>query len=63
MSKKKGDVMRRERQIFVYGDEETQVPGTVLSPGQGHIFIRRLLADDHPGRMHGTVPGQPFQTF
>ena len=29
MSKKKGDVMRRERQIFVYGDEETQVPGCV----------------------------------
>ncbi len=29
MSKKKGDVMRRERQIFVYGDEETNVPGCV----------------------------------
>ncbi len=29
MSKKKGDVMRRERQTFVYGDEETNVPGCV----------------------------------
>ncbi len=29
MSKKKGDVMRKERQIFVYGDEETNVPGCV----------------------------------
>ena len=29
MSKKKGDVMRRERQIFVYGDEETNVLGCV----------------------------------
>lgn len=29
MSKKKGDVMRRERQIFVYGDEENHVPGCV----------------------------------
>lgn len=29
MSKKKGEVMRRERQIFVYGDEETNVPGCV----------------------------------
>lgn len=27
MSKKKGDVMRKERQVFVYGDEETNVPG------------------------------------
>ncbi len=29
MSKKKGDVMRKERQIFVYGDEENDVPGCV----------------------------------
>ena len=29
MSKKKGDVMQRERQIFVYGDEETNVPGCI----------------------------------
>ena len=29
MSKKKGDVMQKERQIFVYGDEETNVPGCV----------------------------------
>ncbi|MCI9328502.1 MAG: DNA polymerase III subunit alpha [Ruminococcus sp.] len=29
MSKKKGDVMRKERQIFVYGDEETNVQGCV----------------------------------
>ena len=29
MSKKKGEVMRRERQTFVYGDEETNVPGCV----------------------------------
>lgn len=29
MSKKKGDVMQKERQIFVYGDEETDVPGCV----------------------------------
>ena len=29
MSKKKGDVMQKERQIFVYGDEEADVPGCV----------------------------------
>ena len=29
MSKKKGDVMQKERQIFVYGDEETGVPGCI----------------------------------
>lgn len=29
MSKKKGDVMQKERQIFVYGDEENHVPGCV----------------------------------
>ena len=29
MSKKKGDVMQKERQIFVYGDEETDIPGCV----------------------------------
>ena len=29
MSKKKGEVMRKERQTFVYGDEETNVPGCV----------------------------------
>ena len=29
MSKKKGDVMQKERQIFVYGDEATDVPGCV----------------------------------
>ena len=29
MSKKKGDVMQKERQIFVYGDEETNVPGCI----------------------------------
>ncbi len=29
MSKKKGDVMQKERQIFVYGDEENGVPGCV----------------------------------
>lgn len=29
MSKKKGEVMRKERQTFVYGDEETHVPGCV----------------------------------
>lgn len=29
MSKKKGDVMQKERQIFVYGDEDTDVPGCV----------------------------------
>lgn len=29
MSKKKGEVMRKERQTFVYGDEETDVPGCV----------------------------------
>ncbi len=29
MSKKKGDVMKKERQIFVYGDEETGVPGCI----------------------------------
>ena len=29
MSKKKGDVMQKERKIFVYGDEETNVPGCV----------------------------------
>ena len=29
MSKKKGDVMRKERQIFVYGDEKTGVPGCI----------------------------------
>ena len=29
MSKKKGDVMKKERQIFVYGDEEAGVPGCV----------------------------------
>ena len=29
MSKKKGDVMQKERQIFVYGDEETNIPGCV----------------------------------
>ncbi len=29
MSKKKADVMLKERQIFVYGDEETNVPGCI----------------------------------
>ena len=29
MSKKKGDVMQKERQIFVHGDEETGVPGCI----------------------------------
>ena len=29
MSKKKSDVMQKERQIFVYGDEETGVPGCI----------------------------------
>lgn len=29
MSKKKGDVMQRERQNFVYGNEEEQVPGCI----------------------------------
>ena len=29
MSKKKGDVMQKERQIFVYGDESTNVPGCI----------------------------------
>lgn len=29
MSKKKADVMQKERQIFVYGDEENGVPGCV----------------------------------
>ena len=29
MSKKKGDVMQKERQIFVYGDEAADVPGCV----------------------------------
>ena len=29
MSKKKGDVMKKERQIFVYGDPETNVPGCI----------------------------------
>lgn len=29
MSKKKGDVMQKERQIFVYGDDENGVPGCI----------------------------------
>ncbi len=29
MSKKKGDVMQKERQNFVYGNEEEGVPGCV----------------------------------
>ena len=29
MSKKKGDVMQKERQIFVYGDEAADVPGCI----------------------------------
>ena len=29
MSKKKGDVMQKERQIFVYGDLDTNVPGCI----------------------------------
>ena len=29
MSKKKGDVMEKERQVFVYGDPDTNVPGCV----------------------------------
>ena len=29
MSKKKGDVMQRERQNFVYGNEEEGIPGCV----------------------------------
>lgn len=29
MSKKKGDVMQKEREIFVYGDEENGVPGCI----------------------------------
>ena len=31
MSKKKADVMEKERQIFVYGDPETNVPGCVAN--------------------------------
>ena len=29
MSKKKGDVMQKERQVFLYGDEATGVPGCI----------------------------------
>ena len=31
MSKKKADVMQKEREIFVYGDEATAVPGCVMN--------------------------------
>lgn len=31
MSKKKGDVMQKERQVFVYGDKETNVPGCIAN--------------------------------
>lgn len=31
MSKKKGDVMQKERQVFVYGDEENGVPGCIAN--------------------------------
>lgn len=31
MSKKKGDVMQKERQIFVYGDKGTNVPGCIAN--------------------------------
>ena len=31
MSKKKADVMEKERQIFVYGDPETNVPGCIAN--------------------------------
>lgn len=31
MSKKKGDVMQKEREIFVHGDKESQVPGCVAN--------------------------------
>ena len=31
MSKKKGDVMQKERQAFVYGDEEGGVPGCIAN--------------------------------
>lgn len=31
MSKKKGDVMQKERQSFVYGNEEEQVPGCIAN--------------------------------
>lgn len=31
MSKKKGDVMQKERQIFVYGDKENEVPGCIAN--------------------------------
>lgn len=31
MSKKKGDVMQKEREIFVHGDEKAQVPGCVAN--------------------------------
>ena len=35
--------------------------GTVGCPGQGHVLVHCLLADDHARRMHGRVPGQPLQ--
>lgn len=31
MSKKKGDVMRKEREIFVHGEAETKVPGCIAN--------------------------------
>ena len=31
MSKKKGDVMQKERQAFVYGDEAEGVPGCIAN--------------------------------
>ena len=41
MSKKKGDVMQRERQIFVFGDEQTNVPGCVKN-GINEIIANKI---------------------
>ena len=37
MSKKKGDVMQRERQNFVYGNEEEGVPGCIANGISEHV--------------------------
>ena len=43
MSKKKGDVMQRERQNFVYGNEEEGIPAVSKMESMKRLRIRSMM--------------------
>lgn len=43
MSKKKGEEMKRERQIFLYGDEASGIPGCVKTELTSRLRIRFMM--------------------